>query len=261
MGSGNVKVLEETLKSFVGSGICTDVVYGDLLIFPEDRKIVELYQEKYNIKIVRFPFDYIFASGFSSLLNVLAAKAKNNLVIYMNTSEVISIDYGVNDIVNNNPDCNTFFFTHAVDPHRWHRLYDRRELRWSGMIHEEVVGEHRPYHKPIFQMADLEKDLDNTLKAKVFNDVKEMVYFQQYINLIDFPERQGGTNSGWLSFAKDNYESMMARLKAKGARYEAFIEQDYDKYMKDIMTNPEFEKERFESSVLIDFQGDKKTLL
>jgi len=260
MGAGNVIVLEETLKSFVQSGICNEVIYGDLLIFPEDREILNTYIEPYNMKVVEFPFNYIFKNGFYSVLNALADKASNDLVIYMNTSEICSINHGINEIIDNNPECNTFYFDHATDPHRWYRCYNRHELKWSGMIHEEITGEFRPYHKPIFTMADLEKDLHSSFKAKVLNDIKEIVYFQQYKNLIDFPEKQGATNDGWLNFSKSNYQSMDDRLKLKGKRYEAFIEGDLYKYLEDAYGNKEFEKERYESNHMIEFQGDPKYL-
>lgn len=261
MGAGNVIVLEETLKSFVSKGICNEVIYGDLLLFPEDRQIVKSYQEKYNLKFVKFPFNYIFKNGFASVLNELSAHATNDLVIYMNTSEIISVDNGIKKIIEENTDCNTFYFDHATDKHRWFRMYNRHDLKWSGVIHEEITGEFRPYHKPIFTMADLEKDLDNPLKAKVLNDVKELVYFTQYMRLIDEPNVQGSTNDGWLVFAKDNYESMRYRLIKKGKRYDAFQLGDLQMYMDDVMNNPEFEKERYETTSMIEFQGDKKYLL
>jgi hypothetical protein len=260
MGAGNVIVLEETLKSFVRSGICNEVIYGDLLLFAEDREILNTYVEPYNVKIVPFQFNYIFKNGFASLLNELADKATNDLVIYMNTSEIISVDKGIVEAIENNPDCNTFYFDHATDPHRWYRCYNRHELKWSGMIHEEVIGEHKPYHKPIFTMADLEKDMGSSFKAKVFNDAKEIVYFQQYKNLIDYPERQGGTNSGWLEFAKSNYDSMTERLEKKGKRYQAFINGNLYNYLEQVYGDKEFEKERFESGNMIEFQGDPKFL-
>lgn len=255
MGAGNVIVLEETLKSFVGSGICNEVIYGDLLLWQHDREIVKSYQDKYNLKFVFFKFDFIFKNGFSAVLNELSERASNDIVVYMNTSEIISVDNGVKDIIKNNEDCNTFYFDHATDKHRWFRCYNRHDLKWSGMIHEELIGDYKPYHKPIFTMGDLEKDLQDPLKAKILNDIKEICYFQQYINLIDFPERQGATNEGWIPFAKDNYGSMKERLLKKGARYEAFKVGDLEKYMNDVMTNPEFKKERFESSNMIEFQG------
>jgi len=259
MGAGNVKVLRKTLESF--SGVCNEVIYGDLLLFPEDREVIKSYEKEFNLKICEFPFNWIFEYGFSSCLNILADSSTNNTVMYMNTSEVIDEDYGITETIKNNPNCNTFFFTHRTDPHRWHRTYNRKELKWSGLIHEQLKGEYRPYHKPIFMMADLEKDMHDPLKAKILNDVKEIVYFQQYNNIVDFPERLGETDPGWIKFATDDYDSMKERLLKKGKRYQAFIDGDLEAYMKDVMTNPEFENERFESSLRIEFQGDKKFLL
>lgn len=256
MGAGNVKVLGKTLESF--SKVCDEVVYGDLLMFPEDREVLKSYQRQYNMGVVRLPFHYIMKHGFSSLLNLLASQASNDHVIYMNTSEVIEIDNGI--LKTMSPEYNCYYFDHATDPHRWYRFYNRHELKWSGVIHETLVGDHRPYHKPVFRMADLEKDMDNPFKAKVLNDIKEIVYFYQYTRLVDEPQVLGGTDPGWINFAKENYESMVERLLKKGKRYEAFLRENYDMYMQDVILNPEFEKERFESSTLIEYQGDPKFL-
>jgi len=261
MGAGNILVLKETLKSFVGSGICNEVIYGDMLLFPDDREVVKTYEKEFNLKSIKLPFDYIFKNGFSSILNLLADHAINDLVIYMNTSEIIGVDNDMEQIINDNPDCNTFYFGHSQEIHRWFRCYNRNELKWSGRIHEELQGEYRPYHKPIFIMEDLEKDMGDSLKAKILNDCKEIVYFQQYISIVDNPKLLAGTNVGWLTFSIDGYESFKYRLDKKGKRYEAFLEGDLEKYMNDVMTNPEFEKEMFESNFMIAFQGDKIHLL
>lgn len=253
MGAGNVKVLRKTLESF--SGICNEVIYGNLLLFPEDYEILKSYQKEFNLKIVPFPFNFIFKNGFSNLLNALANRATNDYVMYMNTSEVIDEDFGALEIIKNNQDCNAFFFTHRTDPHRWYRVYNRWQMYWSGLIHEQLRGDYKPYYKPVFVMADLEKDLDDPLKAKILNDVKEIVYFRQYNNIVDYPERLGETDPGWIKFATDDYDSMKERLLKKGKRYEAFKSGRLDIYMDDVLTNPEFEKERFESSLRIEFQG------
>jgi len=261
MGAGNVIVLEETLKSFVGSGICNEVIYGDLLLFTEDREIVKGYEKKYNLKSIRFPFDYIFKNGFSAILNELATHATNDLVIYMNTSEVIGEDMGMEKIINSNTDCNTFHFAHKNENHRWYRCYNRHDLKWGGLIHEELQGEYKPYHKPVFYMEDREKDLGDSFKAKVLNDVKEILYWHQLMKIVDCPELLDGTNQGWVEFAKGTYDSMKGRLSKKCGRYEMFLEGDLSAYMNNVMTNPEFEKERFDSNKGIAFQGDKIHLL
>lgn len=259
MGAGNVLVLRETLESF--KNVCDEIIYGDLLLFPEDREIIRQYEKEYNMKIVQYPFDYIFKNGFAAILNDLSDHATNDMVLYMNTSEVIDIDYGIVDIVKKHKDRNTFYFTHATDKHHWYRMNNRKDLKWSGMIHEESVGEHIPYHKPIFMMKDLEKDLSEPFKAQVLNDVKEIVYFSQYNKIIDEPSLLGGTDPGWVHFAEANYESMAYRLRKKGERYEAFKNGDLSAYMSAVYSDPEFVKEKFQSSDAVEFQGDKKYLL
>lgn len=255
MLAGNVIILEETLKSF--STICDEIVVGDMIIFPEDREILYSYEQKYNLKIVPLPFDYIFRHGFASVLNLLAAEASNNAVLYLNTSEVIEIDNGILDIVSDVYNC--YYFDHATDPHRWFRFYDKRELKWSGRIHEalEAIPGHdfRPYHKAAFRMADLEKDMFSPFKAAVFNSIKETIYFTNYMSIVEKPSEMGATDPGWIKFATENYDSMKERLDAKGELYISFLAGDYYGLMKAIYETPEFEKQRFESNIGIEYQG------
>lgn len=259
MGAGNVLVLRKTLESF--SKICDEVIYGDLLIWEEDREIIKSYQEEFNVKIITFPFNYIFKNGFSALLNELASHASNDFVMYMNTSEVIDEDYGIVDTVNNNYNCNAFYFIHRTEGHRWFRIYNRHQLKWSGRIHEQLSGEYNPYHKPIFMMMDLEKDMDNPYKAKIFNLVKEYVYFEQYVKIVDNPELLGETDAGWLSFARADYTSFKERLVKRTSLYTSFKIGNMYLFWHSITNDPEFKSEQFKSSNLIAFQGDKIHLL
>jgi hypothetical protein len=264
MGQGNVKALKKTLDSF--KGIADEVVYGDMLIFEEDRNTLYDYEYEmdYNLRSFKLPFNYIFQMGFASCLNYLIANAKNNLCLYVNTSETIDEDYGINKIVSDNPDCNAFYFSHRVEIHRWHRCFDRRSVCWSGVIHEEAVptiGELQPYHKPIFMMKDEEKDMDNPFKAAVFNCAKELAYFNNYRKLIDAPKIVGATNEGWKHFAQEQYESMKERMDKRGLILTAFQTGDFDLLLSQLETNSEFENERFVSSHGMNFQGARKDIL
>ena len=259
MGQGNVLVLKETLESF--KNVVDEVIYGDLLLFEDDREILHTYMEEYNLKIVKMPFNTLFKYGFSHVLNILSSYSSNDMVIYMNTSEVIENDFGILEKIKNNQHCNAFCFNHNSENHLWYRCYNKLQIEWDGILHEEVSKEAIKFEEPIFMMKDLEKDLQDPFKSKVFNDCKELVYFNNYLKLIDQPHLMGNTNPGWINFAQDSYHSFIERLHSKGKRYDAFITGDFDMYMEDIMTNPEFEKERFETSNLIEFQGDKKYLL
>lgn len=257
MSQGNPIALKRTLDSF--KGICNEVVFGDLLIFEKDRELIRSWQEQYNMGIVEFPFNSIFEHGFASTLNILANYATNDWVLYMNCSEVMDGEFDVLPKLNDNFNCH--YLTHSVETHHWFRLYNRKQLQWSGPIHEEVIGNRRPSIDSIFQFADTDKDMIDPFYAKIMNEIKELCYFEQYIKLIDRPDLIGATNPGWVDYAKDGYESLKERLAKKGKRYEAFRDGNLAKFLEDIYTNPVFEKERHESSTLINFQGARKDIL
>lgn len=251
MGAGNVKVLGKTLESF--KNVFDEVIYGDLLLFQEDRDMIYQYMHSYKLGSYRFPFNYIFKHGFSDCLNLLAQQATNDIILYMNTSEIIDEDYGIVEAVKNNPDCNAFYFTHRTDPHRWFRMYNRNELQWSGVIHEQLKGEYKPYHKPVFMMADLEKDMDDPFKADVFNSVKEIVYFRNYNRIVDHPSKLGETDPGWVKFATENYDNMKDRMQSNEGLYQAFCTgSDLMLYQAIRNFKP---TGKFQSSNLIEYQG------
>jgi hypothetical protein len=195
------------------------------------------------------------------LLNILAGLATNDHVMYLNTSEVIEEDYGILEAVNKHTHCNAFFFIHKTDPHRWYRLYNRHELQWSGKIHEQLSGEYYPFHKPAFCMKDLPKDMGDPFKAAVFDTCKEIIYFKNYMEIIDNPEALGETDPSWIKFATDGYDSFKERLLAKGDAYKAFQTGDLDLLMNYVRNDPGFDRQKFESSIAIEYQQDKKFLL
>jgi hypothetical protein len=241
MSQGNPVALKRTLGSF--KGLCNEVIFGDLLVFPADRVLIE----SYGVKMVPLPFNYIFKNGFASTLNELAKYATNEWVLYMNCSEVLESG----DIVITNANANCYCFDHATDPHRWFRLYNRTELQWAGIIHEELVGRRRPQPEPMFRMADTDKDSE-PWKAKVYNDIKELVYFKQYLRLVDEPGIIGITNMGWVNYARESYQHIKDRLEGKGRRLEAFENGDLQLYLNEIY-QPDFTEE-FKDSDIIHFQ-------
>lgn len=255
---GNPIALKRTLDSV--KEVVDQIIIGSVCVFEKDLNIIKSYSNEYNIKIIELPFNHIFKAGFSDTLNILSAHASNDVAIYLNVGEVIEKSEGaILDKINSNYNC--YYIDHSSESHRWYRVFSPKEMKWSGMLHEEITGNFRPFHKPLFTFADTEKDMGNPFKAAVYNDIKELCYFNLYNRIVDEPHNLGATNEGWIQFAKDNYDSMKERLLKKGKRYQAFIDGDLDAYMKDAYENPEFEKERFESSIRIEFQGDKKFLL
>lgn len=256
MGQANPIALKRTIESF--KGIVDEIIFGDLLIFEQDRELIHTSCFYADFNIVILPFNYIFQNGFAATLNKLASHASNDWVLYMNVSEVMDGDHPIKEQMSKGYNC--YSFDHAVDTHRWFRLYNRKEVKWGGLIHEEVTGDLRPCPFNIFRMMDTEKDIEDPFKAKVSNDIKELVYFHQYIQLVENPELRGNTHQGWIDYATRDYDSLKERLLKKGKRYEAFLTGNLDMYLYDIGTNPDFAEERFQSSDLINFQGDRKLL-
>lgn len=263
MGQGNMVALKRTLDSF--KGLYNEVIFGDVLLFPEDRTTLHSYQQEYNLKIVPLPFNYIFNYGFAMTLNTLAAKASNNTVLYMNIGEVLQTDVGspvldtperVYNLINQMfPNFNSYAIDHPVETHKWVRLYDRTQLQWKGIIHEEVYGDKNCAEYTVFMFNDTPKDNDDPFKAKVFDDCKEIVYFQQYIKLVENPIASEYTNEFWTNYAKGSYDSLKERLAAKGKRYEAFQKGDLQMYMDDINSNPDFQElKKFDNTNLIHYQ-------
>lgn len=253
---GNPLALLRTMESL--KGVCDEFVVGDVCLFEDDSKKIREYKKQFNLKIVKLSTNYIFKNGFSDTLNILASTATNDMVIYLNVGEIIEV--GDNIINKISPDYNAYYIDHGQEKHRWWRCYNRHELKWSGLIHEELIGEYRPFHKPLFRFADTEKDNDDAFKSKCYDDVKELCYFNQLCRLVDDNSLLGATSGGWIQFASDQYQSMQERLNAKGGRWEAFKKGDMRMYLEDILSNPEFEKQRFESSLLIEYQNGKRHL-
>lgn len=260
MGQGNMIALKRTFESF--KNVVDEFVYGDLLIYEEDRKLLREYEMIYNLRVVKMPFNYIFQMGFSSTLNFLIGHASNNMVLYMNTSEIIDEDYGINKIVEGNTQCNCFYFTHRTEKHRWFRCFDRREMAWKGVIHEEprpILNIERPYHKPIFMMADTEKDMEDSKKAYVFNRIKEICYDNNYLKLVDQPKVIEATNEGWVNFVKSQYDVMKERT-INHELYQAFSSGNF-KLLWAIINSPDFKEKKLESSFGLNFQGARKDIL
>lgn len=235
MSQGNPLALKRTLDSF--KGLCNEVIFGDLLLLETDRVIIETY----GVKMIPLPFNFIFKNGFAATLNELAKHATNDWCLYMNVGEVIESTV----LTMEDTTANCYCFDHATETHKWYRLYNRKELQWAGIIHEELEGGKRAAAEPLFRMADTDKDEVN---ATLYNDVKELVYFKQYLRLVDEPGIIGITNQGWVNYAKESYQHIKDRLEAKGRRLEAFETGDLHLYLNEAIN------QEFLSNQIIHFQ-------
>jgi len=255
---GNPIAVKRTLDST--KNVVDEIIIGSVCVFQDDKAVIESYGTEYNIKIIDLPFNFIFKNGFSETLNLLASHATNDVCMYLNVGEII--EKGEDGILSKlDPKYNVYYIDHSQEKHRWWRVFNPKEVVWSGLIHEETVGELRPYHRPLFTFADTDKDTNNPFKAKVYNDLKEMCYWKQLMRIVDEPEALQATSDGWVRFAKENYDVMKERMAKKGIRPKVLEDGDYKRYMMDVYSNEEFEKERFDTNHIIEFQGDKQYLL
>ena len=245
---GNPIALKRTIDNVIEhfQGKVNEVVVGDLCPFGDDSEAIQLLSETLPINQITLPFNTLFEQGFGNTLNFLSEFANNDLVLYLNVGEIVESNMQI-DLLSQGYNC--FQFDHAEDKHHWTRLYNKKDMQWSGRIHEEVRREKNVCPTMLFRMADTEKDSHNQCKAQVYNDIKELVYFNQYIKLVEEPNEIGATNQGWVTYAKDGYQSLTERLAKKGKRYEAFKEGDLQKYLDNCQ-----EFENFDNNNLIHYQ-------
>lgn len=235
---GNPIALKRTIDNVVErfGGMVNEVLVGDFCVFDKDRSSIEdmlivmgLEGKLTNASsLFTVPFNTLFKHGFGNNLNAIAEHTTNDLCLYMNVGEIVDSPVKLNLI---NSAWNSYRFDHATETHKWVRLWNRGQLKWSGRIHEEVVGIKNTCPDILFTMADTPKDDQDPFYSQVMNDVKELVYFNQYLKLVDSPGEIGATNHGWVKYAQDNYQHIKDRLLKKGARYEAFVEGNLQKYL------------------------------
>ena len=124
---GNPIALRRTIESV--KDICDEVVVGDVILFEEDRRLIE----SYGVKLISLPFNFIAIEGFSYTLNWLANHAKNDVVLYLNVGEII--DKGEDILSKITDEYKAWYIDHSTEKHRWWRCYNSKEMKWSGLIH------------------------------------------------------------------------------------------------------------------------------
>jgi hypothetical protein len=225
---GNPIALKRTIDNVVEwfGGLVNEVIVGDLCVFRDD--FDKILSGSHVTWVKPLPFNQLFNHGFSVTLNELAGIANNDICLYMNVGEIVEGNINLKQFANG---YNLWNFNHATETHQWGRMWNRKELTWSGRIHEEVVGNKRLAPSIIFTMADTPKDDADPFYSAVMNTVKEYVYWNQYLMLIDRPNERGATNSGWIKYAQDSYEDIKRRMNANPERIQAMIDGDLDRFL------------------------------
>lgn len=220
---GNPEATIKTIDSYLP--YVDEVVIGDVMVFDADRqKIVDHYEGSDKVFVQLLPFNHLFEHGFARTFNKLAAIAKHDFILLMGVGNVLDKWYGID-------------FTQAANMWAYqrndgmlcHTFYDRRELELTYCIHEEVTP--RPGHSitwdnnAVFDMLDEPKDVE---KMHVYNDIKEIVYLEQYRKIFTGEDT---SNPGWVKWVRHNWPVLEAALKTKGKRLEAFKSGGLEKYL------------------------------
>lgn len=228
---GNPVALSRTIESAISTfgGYIDQVAVIGLCPFPGDTEIIP------RIKHVSFfkemELAQLYNKGFAETFNEVVHDGyfpDNNLVLYLNVGEVIEGPVRV-DLLK--PDHNCYMFDHATETHKWVRLYNRKDLRWSGRIHEEIIGTRRLCPDILFRMADTHKDNDDRFKSWVYNYIKELVYFNQYRTIWSNPQERFATNEGWIKWSGEQFHYHTERINRFPELLESFLADDKEQFL------------------------------
>jgi len=198
--------IERTINSV--SSICDDVVIISTSPYKnEAAKLRELGV------VIQLPWNHVFLHGFGDMMNQGSAIAKNDWLLLFGVAETLAEPYG--DMIaatQSSPANHVFRCSHANDINQWKRVWNRTSgVKWSGLIHEELIGgEDRGL---LFRMQDTDKiPSPDPVRNEVFRFIKTLSYNAMYHRLLHDQSQLGGTDRGWLGFvegAKESIESFM----------------------------------------------------
>lgn len=227
LAHGNPIELINTIDSWYG---VDEVIIGDLFILNEDRDYFHAnYKNRVHTLVVPLPFNYIFKNGFSNTMNFVTNHSRNDWVIWTGIADRLA-----SDIIPPSGNFNCLGFTGLHNGHLYSNFYNKKEMHFDGLIHEEVIPlpgfEKRLDYNPHFSIQEVAKDADER-KAAIYNDVKQIVYCEQYRRIVKHPELKGITADYWVNIAKKEYNDILITLTRKAGRYNAFRTGDINEYL------------------------------
>jgi hypothetical protein len=166
------------------------------------------------------------------MMNQGTIAAKNDWLLLFGVAETLAESYTdipakLSQSANN---C-IFRCCHENDPNQWKRIWNRTSnSRWSGLIHEEIIG--GVDGGLLFRMQDTDKTpMADPLKQEVFRYIKTLSYNAMYHRLLHNPNQLAGTNSGWLQFVAGARESIEAFVEGHKDMLLACMDGDFPKLL------------------------------
>lgn len=216
--------------------ICDNLVVISTAVFDDD---LEKFKEVAD-SVVELPWNYVFLNGFGEIHNKGMSTAKNDWQLLFGIGETLAETYvDIHPTLKTASNKIVFRCNHHNDPHTWGRIWNRQGgTRWSGLIHEDIVG--GISGNVIFRFQDTDKEpRADIYEQETLKYLKVLSYNLMYQNLLRDPSKLGGTNSGWLTFVRgaqesinklcsDNQDMLDAILAGDKARFLDLVKQRVD---------------------------------
>lgn len=196
--------LRRTIESC--KGLCDETVVISTSFFIEDKS---MFAEMVD-KVVQLEWNHVFKHGFGDMMNQATAHAKNDWLLLFGVSETFA-ETGCDllKLLSVSASNSMFRCNHDNDINTWKRIWNRNgDTRWSGLIHEEIVGGRDC--GVIFRMQDTPKTpKEDKTQQEALRWLKAVMYHIQYWRLLNDSSLLGGTDPGWLAFVNGSRESII----------------------------------------------------
>lgn len=244
--------LERTVESC--KAISDDLVIISTAFWEKDREAMRALTPK----VVILDWNYTALNGFGEMMNRGTSQAKNDWCLLFGVGETLEHEHlPILKTISESSPGMVYTCDHDNDPNRWKRIWNRQSgARWSGLIHEEIVG--GTGCKLLFRMRDTAKEpRDDPYEQEVLHYMKCTLYHLQYRKLRKNPHLLGGTNAGWLEFVNGSEEANEKFLQDHAAIAECLLSGDLPGFLEAVRV--EVEKKNIAQAVNFAPTGEPMT--
>lgn len=105
-------------------------------------RVNTIYSDDF-FKLIKAPFDFLFKNGFDSAYNLLAKKAKNDIILTLTDSdyiEEINNDLFENEIKDVKCGIVNIYMQRGDSEEKKALIYNRNYCNWYGVVHENLMS-------------------------------------------------------------------------------------------------------------------------
>jgi hypothetical protein len=220
--------LERTVHSMATKS--DDLVIISTAFWEKDREAMRRLTDK----VVILDWNYTMLHGFGEMMNRGTGDAKNDWCLLFGVGETFARELRpFFTILESSPEDRVYLCDHHNDTNQWKRVWNRKSgVRWSGLIHEELVGGNNG--GLLFRMQDTPKEpRPDPYEQETLHYIKTILYHWQYHRLRHEREKVlGGTNRGWLSFVDGSREANEEFLSRHAPMVECMLNGDLERFLR-----------------------------